>query len=80
MRLTITVPDSVAEHARQLAGETGRSVSSIAADALAKHVREERRRLAFESIESFIGTGDEAEGEAFDRELRALRAGSDREV
>lgn len=82
MRLTVTVPDAVADQAKQLAADTDRSVSAVVAEALAAHVAAESRRRAFEAIDALIGSADpDPEAAArFDAELRALRAGSDRDV
>ncbi len=80
MRLTVTVPDTVAEHARQLAARTGQSVSAVVAAAVVRHVDAERRRLAFESIDALIATGDPNAAAGFDQELDALRRSSDRDL
>lgn len=79
MRLTVTVPDDVADQARQLAADTDRSVSSVVAAAIADHVAAERRRRAFEAIDALVGSPDpeppDPEAAArFDAELDALRA------
>ena len=71
MRLTVTVPDNVADQARQLAAETERSVSSVVAEAIAGHVASERRRRAFDAVDALIGTTAVAPG--VDAELDALR-------
>ena len=76
MRLTVTVPDDVARQARELAADTDRSVSSVVAAAIAGHVAAERRRRAFETVDALIGTA--AVSGDVDRELDAVRAGSDR--
>ena len=76
MRLTVTVPDDVADQARRLAADTDRSVSSVVADALAGHVAAERRRRAFEAVDALIGTA--AVSGDVDRELDAMRAAGDR--
>ena len=72
MRLTVTVPDVVAEQARQLAARTGQSVSAVVAEAVERHVAEARRRYAFDSIDALIGagTGDAA---SFDEALAEVR-------
>lgn len=80
MRLTVTVPDAVAEHARQLAARTGQSVSALVAAAVERHVAEARRRLAFESMDALVATGDPSTTAHFDRELDALRQASDRDL
>jgi hypothetical protein len=79
MRLTVTVPDAVAEHARQLAARTGQSVSAVVATAVERHVAEARRRLAFDSIDALIGSGD-GDAESFDQVLGTLRQASDRDL
>ena len=76
MRLTVTVPDVVADQARRLAEDSGRSVSAVVAEALAGHVAAERRRRAFETIDALIGTA--VVSPDADDELRAMRAESDR--
>ena len=82
MRLTVTVPDDVANQARQLAAESDRSVSSVVAEAIAGHVTAERRRRAFGAIDALVGSAapDPDAAAQFDAELDALRAGSDREL
>ena len=82
MRLTVTVPDDVADQARQLAAETDRSVSSVVAEAIADHVAAERRRRAFDAVDALVGSAapDPKTAARFDAELDALRAGSDREL
>ncbi|OZC01467.1 ribbon-helix-helix domain-containing protein [Rubricoccus marinus] len=82
MRLTVTVPDDVADQARQLATESERSVSSVVAEAIAGHVATERRRRAFGAIDALVGSAapDPNGAAQFDAELDALRAGSDREL
>lgn len=77
MRLTVTVPDVVAEHARALAARTGQSVSAVVAKAVEHHVAAERRRHAFDTIDALIGTGGVAPDAA--TELRAMRDASDRD-
>ena len=72
MRLTVTVPDAVAEHARQLAASTGQSISAVVAEAVERHVAETRRRHAFDSIDALIGTGS-GEPAEFDRALDEMR-------
>ena len=76
MRLTVTVPDDVADQAKQLAADTDRSVSAVVADALAGHVAGERRRRAFEAIDALVGAADVSA--TADDDLRAARAASDR--
>lgn len=76
MRLTVTVPDDVADQARHLAADTDRSVSAVVAEALAAHVASERRRRAFEAVDALIGSGAVV-GDA-EAELDAMRAASDR--
>ena len=76
MRLTVSVPDTVAEHARQLAARTGQSVSAVVAEAVTRHVAEARRRHAFDAIDALIGTGS-GDPAAFDRVLGELRLDDD---
>ena len=76
MRLTVTVPDDVADQARQLAAESDRSVSSVVAEAIAGHVTAERRRRAFDTVNALIGSTGVAPG--VDAELDAMRDASDR--
>ena len=76
MRLTVTVPDTVADHARDLAMQTGRSVSAIVADAVERYVAETRRRHAFDSVEAIIGTGS-GDAAEFDRALDEIRQDAD---
>ena len=76
MRLTVTVPDDVADQAKQLAAETDRSVSSVVATAIAGHVASERRRRAFDAVDALIGSTAVAPG--VDAELDAMRNDSDR--
>lgn len=80
MRLTVTVPDDIADQARQLAADTDRSVSSVVAEAIADHVAAARRRRAFETIDALVASGpaDPDAASRFDAELAALRADSDR--
>jgi predicted DNA-binding protein len=78
MRLTVTVPDPVADEAKRLAEATGRSVSSVVAEAVERHVATERRRLAAERIDALIGTVEVAP--AADDVLREIRRASDREL
>lgn len=78
MRLTVSVPDLVAEQVRTLAAQTGQSVSSVVAAAVERHVAAERRRLAADRIQALIGTAtvsDEA-----DAVLREMRRTSDRDL
>ena len=75
MRLTITVPDDVANQARALAAESDRSISSVVAEAIAGHVTAERRR-ALDTVDALIGSTRVAA--EVDAELDALRAASDR--
>ena len=71
MRLTVTVPDDLAEQARQLAEATERSVSSVVAEAIADHVRAERRRHAADRISALIGAGGVSpDADAILREIR----------
>ena len=72
MRLTVSVPDAVAEHARQLAARTGQSVSAVVAEAVERHVADERRRHAFDTVDALIGTGS-GDPAAFDRALDEMR-------
>lgn len=72
MRLTVTVPDAVAEYARQLAARTGQSVSAVVSEAVERHVAETRRRHAFDTIEPLIGTGSGNPAE-FDEALAEMR-------
>ncbi len=76
MRLTVSVPDIVAEHARALAARTGQSVSAVVAEAVERHVAEARRRHAFDTIDALIGTGSGNPGE-FDRALAEMRRDDD---
>ena len=76
MRLTVTVPDDVADQARQLAAESERSVSSVVAEAIAGHVTAERRRRAFDAVDALIGSTVVAPG--VDAELDAMRDAGDR--
>ena len=76
MRLTVSVPDAVAEHARQLAARTGQSVSAVVAEAVERHVAEARRRHAFTTIDALIGSGGVAPDS--DRVLHQMRGASDR--
>lgn len=76
MRLTVTVPDDVADQARQLAAESDRSVSSVVAEAIAGHVAAERRRRAFDTVDALIGSA--AVEPHVDAELGVLREASDR--
>ncbi len=76
MRLTVTVPDDVADQARQLAAETERSVSSIVATAIEGHVASERRRRAFDAVDALIGST--AIAPDVDAELGAMREAGDR--
>ena len=78
MRLTVTVPDPVADEAKRLAEATGRSVSAIVAAAVERHVADERRRLAAERIGSLIGTTPVSPDA--DEVLREIRQASDREL
>ena len=71
MRLTVTVPDAVAEHARALAARTGQSVSAVVAEAVERHVAEARRREAFETVDALVGSGGvAADAEAQIRQMR----------
>lgn len=72
MRLTVTVPDVVAEHARQLAVRTGQSVSAVVSEAVERHVAETRRRHAFDTIDALIGTGT-GDPTEFDEALADMR-------
>ena len=74
MRLTVTVPDDVADQARQLAAESDRSVSSVVAEAIAGHVTAERRRRAFDAVDALVGSAasDPDAAAQFDAELDAL--------
>ena len=76
MRLTVTVPDDVADQARQLAADTDRSVSSVVAAAIAGHVASERRRRAFDAVDALIGST--AVAPDIDAGLDALRNAGDR--
>ena len=78
MRLTVSVPDAVAEHARQLAARTGQSVSAVVAEAVERHVAEARRRHAFDTIDTLIGTGS-GDPTEFDGALDELRRGDFRD-
>ncbi len=77
MRLTVTVPDIVAEHARQLAARTGQSVSAVVAEAIERHVAETRRRHAFDTIDALVGSG--GIGPDANAQIRAMRDASDRD-
>lgn len=72
MRLTVTLPDAVADHVRGLAARTGQSVSAVVARAVERHVAETRRRHAFDAVEALIGTGS-GDPAAFDRALGEMR-------
>ena len=76
MRLTVTVPDDVANQALTLAAESDRSISSVVADAIAGHVAAEGRRRAFDTVDTLVGSTRIAA--EVDAELDALRAASDR--
>ena len=76
MRLTVTVPDDIAEQARRLAAESDRSVSALVAEAIASHVAAARRRRAADRIAPFIGAASVAPDA--DATLEAIRDGSDR--
>jgi predicted DNA-binding protein len=78
MRLTVTVPDPVADEAKRLAEVTGRSVSAVVAEAVERHVTAERRRLAAERIDALIGNVEVAADA--DDVLREMRRASDREL
>ena len=55
MRITFRIPDDVGKKAEQLAEEKGLSVSSLYAEVIEVYVKEERRKRAFERINSLIG-------------------------
>ena len=55
MRITFRIPDEVGKKAEQLAEEKGMSVSSLYAEVIEIYVKEERRKRAFERINSLIG-------------------------
>lgn len=78
MRLTVTVPDPVADEARRLAADAGLSVSAVVADALARHVAAERRRRAADRVGALVGTGGVAPDA--DDILRQMRRESDRDL
>ena len=71
MRVTVYVPDAVGKEAAKLARDRGVSVSSLYAEVMAAYIKEERRKEAFERIDSLIGTTYVAPD--FDEQLDDLR-------
>ena len=77
MRVTVHVPDEVGKKAEQLAKDKGVSVSSLYAEVIEAHVKEERRKRAFERINNLIGKAYVAPD--IDEQIRQMRKESDRD-
>ena len=54
MRVTVHIPDEVGKEAENLAKHRGVSVSSLYAEVIEAHIKEERRKQAFERINSLL--------------------------
>jgi metal-responsive CopG/Arc/MetJ family transcriptional regulator len=76
MRITVNVPDPVAEEAEEVAEEAGISLSALFAQAVESYLARRRRDRAIERINALIGTG-RVTPDALD-ELARGRAASDR--
>ena len=77
MRVTVHIPDEVGKKAEQLAKDKGVPVSSLYTEAIGAHVKEERRKRAFERISSLIGNAYVAPD--FREQLAEMRKESDRD-
>jgi predicted transcriptional regulator len=78
MRLTVTVPDDIAEAARDLAAEADTSVSALVAEAIAEYVTDVRRRRAAERIQAVMAEAEVAPDAV--QVLEQMRRESDRPV
>lgn len=77
MRVTIFLSDEVGEKAEELAKDGGVSVSTLCNEVIEAYVKEERRKRAFERINSLIGNAYVAPD--FREQLDEMRKESDRD-
>ena len=77
MRVTVYLSDEIGREAKKLAKDRGISVSALCAEAIEAHVKEERRKRAFERINKLIGNTHVAPD--FDEQPKQVRKESDRD-
>ena len=70
MRVTVHVPDPLGEEAEQIAASKGVSVSSLYAEAVARHLQTLKREEAFRELDKLVGAPVAPD---FDEQLAALR-------
>lgn len=73
MRVTVHVPDPLGEEVEHLAASQGISVSSLYAEAVARHLQTLRREQAFRELDKLVGTPVAPDFEAQLAELRLER-------
>ena len=70
MRVTVHVPDPLGQEIEQIAASQGVSVSSLYAEAVARHLQTLKREEAFRELDKLVGTPVAPD---FDVQLAALR-------